>query len=176
MTNHENDPHDLPQPGSQVHFLAPITFSTKVNSFTGTGANLDRGDTITLTADIIEAQRDRNGDLSRSWLGLLHDEDAQVARFGHVIARPGPWPEGQEVWTYGDRRWETERDAARRRAWALPSEQERHEALAAVEARFGPARSTSKTTQVFLPGHHPSEIAAAEQEARFVRARAAGTR
>jgi hypothetical protein len=176
MNDTTTDPHDLPRPGDQVHFLAPITFSTKANSFTGAGATLNRGDTITITADIIEAQRDRHGDLSRSWVALLHDEDAQVARFGQVVARPGSWPEDQERWTYGDRRWETERDNARRAAWAIADDADRAAALAAVEERFGPSRQTSKTTAVYRPGQHPTEIQARQQERRFAADRASGVR
>lgn len=176
MTNATTDPHDLPRPGDQVHFLAPITISTKANSFTGSGANLDRGDTITLTADIIDAQRDRRGNLSRSWVALLHDEHAQVARYGQVIVRPGPWPADQEVWIYGDRRWELARDNARRAAWAIADDADRAVALAAVEERFGPSRTTSQTTATYRRGEHPTEIQARHQEERFAAARAAGSR
>lgn len=104
---HPNDRHDLARPDEQVHFPVARTIPTKAGSFTAFGANVGRGMTITLTADIIEAQRDRHGDLSRSWVALLHDEDAQVARFGQVIVRPGPWLADEEIWIHGIRvgRW-----------------------------------------------------------------------
>lgn len=122
------------------------------------------------------AARDRYGSLDGSWVTLLHDPDAQVHRWGQQMIAPGPWPAAADPWVYGDRFWELERDNARRAAWAISDDADRAAALAAVEQRFGPSRSTSQTTAVYKRGEHPTEIQARQQEQRFAAARAAGVR
>lgn len=167
--------HDLPRPGDQFHVLVSgFSIHTKAHGFSGSTAILDRGATVTITQDILDAAVDRFG--NPGWPATLHDPEAQTERWGEQMIAPGPWPADAEPWIYGDRRWETDRDMARRAAWAIADERERATALAAVETRFGPARSTSQTTAVYRPGQHPTERAASQQERAFAAARARGER
>jgi hypothetical protein len=168
----------IPVPGDTLHVLrAGVTISLGGGTLmSGRSVVLERGQTFTVTAAMLDAARDRHGSLDGSLFALVHDEPGQIARYGAVIVRPGPAPSSLRPWEYGSPEWLRARDTARRRAYALPSEAERAEALAAVEREYGPAGSTSKTTQTFLPGQHPTERAAAAQAERQRRGIADGTR
>jgi hypothetical protein len=167
-------PH-LPVPGDQFHVLVSgFTIHTKPNSFTSTAAVLDRGATVTVTDDLIEASRDRFGNLG--WPAILHDPEAQVRRWGRVHIAPGPAPAGLQRWEYGDARWADDRARARATAWAETDPDERARKLGELERVYGPAALTSKTTAVFRPGEHPTERQARAQDEEFARARARGER
>lgn len=88
-------------PGDRIHFLrSGFTLSTKVEDLTGAFAHTSvRGETITITQDIIDASLDRFGD---SWLELVDDLEAQAARWsnGPYFAR-GEAPEGLTHWEPG---------------------------------------------------------------------------
>ncbi len=47
------------------------------------------GDELTITDEIRQASRDRNG---VSWCDVLSGEPAQVRRWGRVFFSPGPFP------------------------------------------------------------------------------------
>ncbi|HYP73136.1 hypothetical protein [uncultured Microbacterium sp.] len=168
----------IPSPGDTLHCLrSGLTVNLGGGSMiTGRAVVLERGQTFTVTSEMIEAARDRNGSLATSWVGVVYDEERQVKRYGAVMVRPGPAPSDLRPWEYGTPEWMRARDTARRRAYALPSEAERAEALAEVERIYGPAGSTSKTTAVYRPGEHPTERAAAAQAERRRQGIADGTR
>lgn len=168
----------IPSAGETLHVLrSGLTVSLGGGSLmSGRAVVLERGQTFTVTSAMIEAARDRHGSLDGSWLGVVYDDDAQRARYGAVIVRPGPAPADLRPWEYGSPEWFNARDTARRRAYALPSEAERREALAAVERDYGPAGSTSKTTATYRPGSHPTERAAVAQAERVRRGIADETR
>jgi len=168
----------IPAPGETIHVLRSglLVHTGEGSLMSGRAVILDRGQTFTVTSAMIDAMRDRHGSLDSSWLSLVYDDDAQIARYGEVIVRPGPAPEDLRPWVHGGPEWQVARDAARRRAWALPSEAEQHAALAEGEREYGPARSTSQTTATYRPGEHPTERAAAQQARDFAAARARGER
>lgn len=131
----------LPKPGDQFHAVTTgITVATST-SLLGASTVLTRGQTVTLTADMIEASRDRNGD---SWLDLLHDDLAQIARWGEVRIAPGPAPADMAPWLPGSPEEDAAREQARRAAYALVDDAERRLALARVDERFGRLK-TSRT-------------------------------
>lgn len=106
------------------------------------GSVRGRGERITVTRDD-----------SPDRLALILDGDAQVRRWGSVRLVPGavtvdPWT------TVGDPTWAEERETARKAAWAEPDPVRRGAALAAVEARFGPAAPTSRTIAAPVSSPH----------------------
>lgn len=120
------------------------------------------GENIIVTGAMIAASYNGGG---VSWMALIGDDDAQVAKWGEVRFRLGPAPEDVQTWTqYGDSDWREQRQAAREDAWAQPTAQARAEALAAVEKKFGPALPTSTT---FSTAPDPSIRLAEEQRARL---------
>ena len=93
---------------------------------------------------MLQANRRPDGS---SVLDLLDDEAQQVARWGQVMIRRGPYPTDAEPWDrVGDQVWKDAREEARRAAWAQPTEASRGAALAAVRERFGDAPTTSTTS------------------------------
>jgi hypothetical protein len=73
-----------------------------------------RGSVVVLTGWTIENSRDRHG---FSFLDLVDDEEAQLAKWGKVMFRRGPWPESEQVLRKGTTEALIERD--RRRAAAM---------------------------------------------------------
>jgi len=163
-----------PVAGEQVHVLrSGLSIHTGEGTMLSVRAViLQRGQTITITSSMLDAHRDRHGELS-GWIGIVHDEDAQVRRFGEVIARAGEAPADLKPWTRGDADWQVARDRARRDAYSRP-EGERAAALAAVDAEYGPAANTSTETARYR--EHFTERQAREQSERIRRGIVDGTR
>lgn len=157
-----------PTPGHLFHALRgglPIPV--------GHGTTTQRAQTYEITPSLIEDSRDRFG---ASWLSIIDDEAAQVARWGIVYLAPGAAPADLTPWEPGSaEHWEA-REKARREAWAVPQGRERIAALKSVEDVYGPAPTTSRTTNEWKPGSHPTERMAAEQQARFAAGHREGTR
>lgn len=120
------------KPGDQFHILAAITIPYSNNH----SAVVQRGQTVTVTAEMIDLTTDRTG---HTWLSLVDDEPGQIARWGHRLIAPGPAPESV-VW------WNSPSDTAsvgvarsieleEARAHADPAE--RRERVAAVNAKYG---------------------------------------
>ena len=113
-----------------VHFLTAATVP-------GPGylsLALIRGDELTITPELREASIDR---LGRSWLDLVHDPEAQIARWGEVRFAPGPWPEVAHRIIPGSPEEEELIAQAWKDAWAQPTDAERTEALKQVRAKYG---------------------------------------
>ena len=125
------------------------------------------GETYTVTAQLIEASRDAGG---RSWFRHLVSDEAQIAVWKEVRFGLGPAPADAPTW---DRRggsdWTEQRNAAKAEAWAMPTEQARREALAAVEARFGPAVTTATYSKYLDPSIKLAEEQRAALDAGGVR-------
>ena len=113
-----------------------------------------RGSSVQLTPDHIARTINRDG---ASWLDAVDTEGARIGR--------GQWPATEPRWTFGDPDWQEQREAARKRAWAILDPTERAAAREAVEREYGPAPSTSSTLSA--PTSSPQERAAAEQRARL---------
>ncbi|MEV7633617.1 hypothetical protein AB0N64_14555 [Microbacterium sp. NPDC089318] len=167
----------IPEPGEQVHALRSgiVLHLGGGGPFSSRSVTLERGQTFTITSALLDANRDRHGSLDGSILSLVKDPDAQRTRYGDVLLAPGPAPDDMRPWVYGDPLWEVQRDTARRRAYALPSEAERRDALAEMEREYGPARLTSQTTRTIRPGAHPTERASAAQAEQIRRGIVDGT-
>jgi hypothetical protein len=164
-----------PRPGDQFHALeSGVTILIDEGGLSGArSAVLTRSQTVTVTQAMLDAAKDRFGRPS-GWVAWLHDEAEQVRQFGRVLLAPGPAPADLRSWTPGSPDWAEARAAARAAAWGEPNPAERARKLAAVEADFGPAASSSRTVATYA--RHPSEIAAEEQETQFAADRAAGRR
>ncbi|GMA27052.1 hypothetical protein [Arenivirga flava] len=122
--------------GLRIHFKRAITVNLGTTLASGSEV-FQRGNELTLTADIIAASRDRNGD---SWIIRELDKGAQSSTIG-----TGPWPEDVLPWRVGSADWADAREKARIEAHKHPTEAEVAEALAAVRRRFGPSAPTSRT-------------------------------
>lgn len=101
-------------PGSQFHFVnTGLTFSTSADDMTGASSQVaTRGQTVTVTASLVEASRDRFG---HSWLDLVDDPGQQVARWGKVYFSRGPAPEDMSPWTPGSPDHQIAYDAEKQR-------------------------------------------------------------
>ncbi|SFR79638.1 hypothetical protein SAMN05428970_2599 [Agromyces sp. CF514] len=128
-------------PGDRIHFLATTTVVVR-DSFAG-GELVERGQTVTITQAILDLNSGRDG---FSWLALVDDEEAQEARWGHVLFRRGPWPEGKRKTIPGtlEALWEAQvaHDAASR----IADETERAKAMSELRAVYG-VRSTQTSTE-----------------------------
>lgn len=99
---------------------------------------LKRGDSFVVTQAMLDADLDRNG--RPSWSVLVHDPDAQFAKWGKLYLAPGEAPGDIEPWLPGDADWHTAREAARQAAWRIVDEQEQKAAFQEIHRKFGPAR------------------------------------
>lgn len=150
------------RPGDEIHVLVTGVSIPTGGGFLATAHTSRAGETICLTEAMISASYNAGG---QSWLAILGDDDAQISKWGEVRFRPGRAPEGIQTWNRrGDSDWVEQREAARREAWSQPTAQGRADALAAVNAKFGPAPTTS-TTLSSAPD--PSIAAAEAQRARL---------
>lgn len=95
---------------------------------------LIRGDELTITPELRAASLDRFG---HSWLDLVHDPEAQMARWGEVRFAPGPWPEAEARIIPGSHEEEELIAQAWKDAWAQPTDDARTEALTQVRAKYG---------------------------------------
>lgn len=155
-------------PGDQFHVLKTGVGIHTGGGFLASSHISTAGETITVTAAMIEANYSMSG---WNWMSIIDDEDAQLARWGEVRFRLGRAPADVQTWNeWGDPDFVEQREAARREAWQQPSAQARADALAAVQARFGPAAPTSTTLNT-TPD--PSIKQAEQQRARL---HAAGVR
>jgi len=129
-----------PTPGTEFHFLkSGMAYSTDT-SLTGGTTVSRRGQTGTITQTLLDANVDRNG---HTFFELLHDEDAQINRWGEIVFAPGPAPADLTAWTPGTVEEAAAREAAHRVALALSDDAERRRAVRAVNQRF-----SFPTTQV----------------------------
>lgn len=99
---------------------------------------LKRGDSFIVTQGMLEADLDRNG--KPSWSILVHDPDAQYAKWGKLYLAPGEAPADMEPWIPGDADWKEAREAARQAAWRIADEAEQKQAFQEIRRKFGPAR------------------------------------
>jgi hypothetical protein len=127
-----------------IHFLGSITFVTELIGH-GFGRVSEYGDELTLTQELRHANTDRNGDC---FFDLLDDDEAQTKRWGKVLFRRGPWPEGKRRYEPGSDRWREERDAALQAAWKIENEDKRNRLLMEIAAEYGPLL-TSRTIATY---------------------------
>ncbi|WP_104193877.1 hypothetical protein [Cryobacterium sp. M25] len=128
------------KPGDQFHFTeSGLTFTTDPN-LSGAAQVSFRGQTVTITDALLEAARDR---LGTSWLDLMHDMQAQKARWGREMFKPGVAPESLTRWTPGTPEEDAARDEHLKIAYAIQDGAKRAVALQRVRATFG--RKTTST-------------------------------
>lgn len=132
-------------PGERFHALTAATLPVGGGLFSG-GEVVERGRTVTITADLIEATKNKHG---VSWLDLVNDAEGQIEKWGEVRFAPGPWPDDTETWVQGDPVWELNRAKAQSAAWAVADEGDRAKALRAVLSRYGAGQPTSTETARF---------------------------
>lgn len=131
------------QPGESVHWLQD-GFSYSVRDDWSTGEVSRRGQTVTVTSEMVFANSDREG---TSFFDLVDDPDEQVRRWGAVFLGRGEFPATEPLHIRGTPAWERAREDARVAAWANPDETARGKALRAVLKDFGPAPTHQTTTE-----------------------------
>ncbi|CAN5316795.1 hypothetical protein BH09ACT5_BH09ACT5_01210 [soil metagenome] len=133
-------------PGDSITWAVNGVSYVSDSNLSGAEHVSQRGQTITLTAALFEANADRTG---FSMFEIFHDEEAQLDRWGKVLALPGeheltPWePNTEEAFRA--------RDDAVRQARLITNDAGRAEALRAVEEEFGRDPNPSKQTSYFIP-------------------------
>lgn len=158
----------LPVPGSLVHCLVSGTTISTGGGWIAGGAVLARGANVVITSALLEANRDASG---RYWgPGLALDEQAQLDAYGKVLFRDGPAPDDM-IPEPGTSEWVEAREQARQDAWREPDTARRAAALAAVNARFGAAPTTSTHSKIEDPSIKRAEAQRAELDAGGVRLR-----
>ena len=123
--------------------MSHLSLTHRVSREWFAGEVLERGRTVTVTDEMLAANRDR---LGNSALDLVDDPEAQVRLWGEQMIARGPFPDDEPIWASRDARWKAEREEARQAAWAKPTESARLQALAEVERTFGPGPTTSTLT------------------------------
>lgn len=129
------------EPLTRIHFIGA--------AFTVHGRDsrvMEYGDELAITPEFRQANLDRNG---HCWLDMIDNEDAQISRWGRVMFRRGPWPEGQLRFERGSVRWETAYTDAIRQAWKIEDDVESARRRREIRALFGPPLPTSKTLQTY---------------------------
>lgn len=137
-----------PEPGDRISFLVHGLSHHRVISGMHTGVVSRRGDELTVTTDLLDANRDRNGDLP-AWLRLLHDPEGQVRHFGQQVVSDSAWDKSLLLTLPGEPEHEDARREAIRTANLIEDKADRKAALRDVEAMFGPAPSTSRTNALY---------------------------
>jgi hypothetical protein len=149
------------KPGEQFHAkLSGVTFPTG-GGFTSGGHVTKAGETYTVTQQLIDASISASG---RSWLAIIGDDEAQIQKWGSVRFGLGPAASDAPSWNaVGDPDWHRARDAARGEAWNQPTAEARNTALAAMNAKFGPA----PVTAIYSVSVDPSIRQAEEQQRKL---------
>lgn len=127
-----------------VHFFA--TQTVQVSDLNAVVVKY--GDEIEVTNSIHAFSQDRNGS---SWLDLLDDLEAQMARYGRVRFARGPWPSGLPKVERGSPEEEEAIARAWHEVWKLPTEAERASRRAELRAKYGAPPAASRTI-AFEPG------------------------
>lgn len=123
-----------------IHFLGSLTLVVSGRNF-GHGRVAEYGQELVLTDELRRLNSDRNGVCV---FDMLDDEDAQVRRWGRVVMRRGPWPDGVKRAEPGSQRWWDAYEAARKDAWKITDEVERAARLRQLGSEYG-QRRTSRT-------------------------------
>ena len=155
--------------GDVVHAVATGLTIVRTTSLWGgdPALSLTKGDQFVVTQQMLDADLDRHG--RPGWSGIVHDENAQFAKWGRVYVAPGPAPEGMPSWEHGSPDWAEARETARKAAHAETDPQRRAQALRRVQEVFGAAPTTSTITSI-IRGDRAYE----EQQQRISESAAAG--
>lgn len=147
----DNKPRTEPEP-TVIHWLGSMSITTRVSANgLGDGVVTNYGDEMVLTRELRTVNEDRNG---RCVFDLLDDEPAQVAKWGRVLLRRGPWPGGLRL-EAGSPEFVDAAEAARKQAWKIENREDREKALAAVKELYGRPPLVSRTFQTYPPSEAP---------------------
>jgi hypothetical protein len=133
-TNH------LATPAAQFHFLTSgvLWHARTPNMWGGTSEVSRRGQTVTITQDMLEAS---------PWIArYLGDEEAQIAKWGEVRIAPGAFPDDLDPWTPGTPEAEAAYWKAHDAAWAETDPAERDRKLRTLREQFGAAPSAQRSS------------------------------
>lgn len=129
-------------PGDQIHFVASgLMLHTGGESFVSASVVGQRGQTVTVTQKLIEANTDTEGVCA---LDLVDDPDEQIRRWGEQKIARGQAPEAMHPWPRGSVEEDIAREKALAAAYALPDDERRAQELAEVRRVFG-RKATSQT-------------------------------
>jgi hypothetical protein len=137
-----------PSDDDVVHFLESVSVLTSLSTF-GLGRVFGYGDELTLTSEIRQANKDRNG---RSMFDFVDQGADEYVRGGRVLCRRGPWPANKSRLLPGSYAWEEMRRQAIARALATEDPAERRAARKLVDEEYGPSLPTSRTLAQIAPG------------------------
>jgi hypothetical protein len=115
--------------GDRIHFLSTATVSIREGSYGG--QMVERGQTITITDEILRLNVDRTG---WSWLTLVDDRRAQTEKWGKPRFGRGPFPESEPLHLPGSAEAE----------WAAREAYEAAKRLPELEARAERARTRAE--------------------------------
>lgn len=157
------------QAGDEVTALVSgITISLGGFMLGGSGVVLTRGQVFVLTSAMIEASRDNTGAVT--WPSIVHDERAQVEKWGQARFRLGRhdlerWADAKDPF------WEVDHSQARSNALAIVDPSERAAALDQVRERFGrkPPSDSHTTYRDSRRERVEADAAAAREGVRGVR-------
>jgi hypothetical protein len=128
--------------GDQIHWLADgLTY--RVSDSWHSGEISRRGQTITLTREMLSANSDRDG--ASSFFDLVDDEEGQLKRWGIVFLARGEFPAELSKWIPGTVESQRERERQRVAAHRIADDHERAVALRNIAAEFGPADSGQRS-------------------------------
>jgi hypothetical protein len=143
----EGDSMSYVYPGAVIHFLSTLAVLMSPHLWTPPFVAL-YGSELELTEKIIAANL--YPESPGSWLHLVGDEEGQTDRWGYVVVRPGPWPEGVLRVEPGSREFDEQRERALARAYRDSiDDTERDANLRLVRAVYGNAPTTNKTIRSF---------------------------
>lgn len=141
-----------PIPGAQLHWLVSGV-SYLGNNAMGSGQVSRRGETITATSGLLEANIDLAGE---SLFDL--DGPAQIEKYGRQLWEHGPWPDDLVTVTPNSIEEQLARELATTSAWAEPDLAERQRKLAEVRAKYGRARSTQRSSYIPSDSERDEEL------------------
>jgi hypothetical protein len=131
--------------GDKFHLRAPMTIAFTEHD----SQSLQRGTTVTVTKELLEMSKDRNG---VSWLDLVDDPKAQTERYGAVKFARGECP--PEINWYdeqvGDGAWNVARELEMERVAAISDPVARADAQKVAFAKFG-RKPTSQVIATYGP-------------------------
>ena len=129
-----------------LHFLATGLSYLRTDHGPALGVVSTRGEELVLTPQVIDANSDRNGTCV---FDLLHNPEAQVARFGREFFAPGPAPADMLRTEPGTAEHEVARARERHAASHLADPKDRADALREIAERYGEPPTSSRTLSTY---------------------------
>lgn len=126
--------------GDTVHFLAATSLLSGLDLASSMKPiECRRGTVLEVTAEILEANVDKNG---RSIFDLIDSPDEQIAARGRVIVGRGKWPSGLATWEPNTVEERQAHEAALKAASAISDPVARRDEMTRIRRVFGELKSS----------------------------------